>query len=246
MKSIAFGALRFDRHSIPPELKHVDEWPRVDDSALSESGRDIFNRRIRAMTLFLGENTPLREITRETGLGFNDLYRTFEPCVTTHEDGRIFGCRALIPYQHTKSYGRCARVDMSGEGAVSNASGAFGQLLQHYPDIARWLERRIAERSREHAELAEVHCQLWRLHGAFLDQCRKAGIQASEYPFNQKHLGERTLATYARKLANRHFDAAARAAGAGQIAHPWHDDPESIRKPATRLRLTRQNGRLSF
>ena len=55
MKSIAFGSLRFGRHSIPAELRHIDGWPRVGDSALSESGRDIFNRRIRAMPLFLEE-----------------------------------------------------------------------------------------------------------------------------------------------------------------------------------------------
>jgi hypothetical protein len=143
MKSIAFGALRFDRHSIPPELKHVDEWPRVDDSALSESGRDIFNRRIRAMTLFLGENTPLREITRETGLGFNDLYRTFERCVTTHEDGRIFGCRALIPYQHTKSYGRCARVDKRRIWAAAAALSGHCSLARAEDCRAKSGARRV-------------------------------------------------------------------------------------------------------
>lgn len=234
MKQIAFGALRFDRSSIPSDLTDIGKWPAADDSALSDEGRDLLKRRIRAMTLFLDGHTPLREISRETGVGFNDLYRIFERCITQHEDGRIFGCRVLIPYQHTRSYDRRSPVKPFRDGIASNASGAFSQLLQRYPDIARWIERKVAERSRKHAELTEVHRHLWRLHGGFLAQCRQAGIQAHEYPFNQKYLGERSLASYARMLANRNFDAAARAAGAQQIGHRWSDDPAAIRKPATR------------
>ncbi|CAE6956294.1 hypothetical protein [Paraburkholderia domus] len=234
MKKIAFGTLRFDRRSIPPDLTDLGQWPGADDSALSDEERDLLRRRIRAMTLFVDGHTPLREISRETGVGFNDLYRVFERCITQHEDGRIFGCRALIPYQHTGSYDRRSPVKPSREGIASNASGAFSQLLQRYPDIARWLERKVAERSRKHAALTEVHRHLWRLHGGFLAQCRQAGIQAHEYPFNQKYLGERSLASHARALSNRNFDAAARAAGAQQISHRWNDDPEAVRKPATR------------
>ncbi|MFL9893991.1 MULTISPECIES: hypothetical protein [Paraburkholderia] len=157
MKQIAFGALRFDRSSLPRDLTDIGQWPAADDSALSDEGRDLLKRRIRAMTLFLDGHTPLRQISRETGVGFNDLYRVFERCITQHEDGRIFGCRALIPYQHTRSYDRRSPVKPSREGVASNASGAFTQLLQRYPDIARWIERKVAERSRKHAELTEVH-----------------------------------------------------------------------------------------
>ncbi|WP_350357378.1 hypothetical protein [Paraburkholderia fungorum] len=234
MKAIAFGAVRFDRRSIPPDLIDVGQWPGADDSALSDERRDLLQRRIRAMTLFVDGHTPLRAISRETGIGFNDLYRVFERCITQHEDGRIFGCRALIPYQHTRPYDRRTLVKPFHEDIASNASGAFTQLLRRYPDIARWIERKVAERGRKHAELTEVHRQLWRLHGSFLAQCRQAGIQAHEYPFNQKYLGERSLATYARTLSNRNFDAAALAAGARQIGHRWRDDPETVRKPATR------------
>nr|WP_251031610.1 transposase [Paraburkholderia strydomiana] len=215
-------------------MKDVGQWPPADDNALSDEARELLLRRIQAMTLFVDGQTPLREISRETCIGFNDLYRVFGRCITRHPDGRIFGCRALIPYQHTRPYDRRALVKPSRKNVSSNASGAFSQLLQRYPDIGRWIERKVAERGRKHAELTEVHRQLWRLHGGFLAQCRQAGIQSSEYPFNQKYLGERSLATYARTLANRNFDDAARAAGAGQIGHRWRDDAETVRKPTTR------------
>ena len=142
--------------------------------------------------------TPAREITRETSVGFNDLYRMFERCISPHEDGRIFGFRALIPHRHTGSYERRVPVDTFRAGERHNASGAFNQLLRRYPAIAQWIERKVAARGRKHDGRNEVHRQLWRLHGAFLEECRRAGIKAHEYPFNQKYLAERSLANHAR------------------------------------------------
>ncbi|WP_205788564.1 hypothetical protein [Burkholderia sp. Ac-20344] len=233
MRAIAFGALHFDRRSIPTELSDIQLWPTTDESALSEPAQAQLTRRVRAMMLFVDGRTPLREISRLTGVGFNDLYRMFERCVARHEDGRIFGFRALIPYMHTRAYERRAPVTSRPSGQAGAASGAFQQLLRHYPEIANWIERRVAERSRKQATLTEVHRRLRRLHSGFLAQCRQAGIQGHEYPFNQKHLGERSLASHVRALADRNFGTAARAAGAQQVHHSWRDDPSEVRKPAT-------------
>ncbi|WP_244115007.1 hypothetical protein [Burkholderia cepacia] len=78
MRSIAFGTLRFDRRSIPAELVDLSQWPSADDSALDEQARELFARRVRAMTLFVDGSTPLQSIGRETGVRINDLYRLFE------------------------------------------------------------------------------------------------------------------------------------------------------------------------
>ncbi|WP_260436276.1 hypothetical protein [Burkholderia sp. Bp9143] len=63
MKQITFGTLRFNRRSIPPELTDIGQWPGADDSALSEDGRNLLRRRIRAMTLFVDGHSSLREIS---------------------------------------------------------------------------------------------------------------------------------------------------------------------------------------
>ncbi|MFM0386967.1 hypothetical protein [Paraburkholderia dipogonis] len=232
MRMMAFGELRFDRESIPAELRDVASWPRADDGALSCEARGVLQRRIQAMALFVDGHTSLREIGRVTGLRFNDLYRLFERCVTMHEDGRIFGVRALIPYRHTRAYQRSAAVTLSRDGIKGGTSGAFTQLLFRYPEIAHWIERKVDERRRKNGGQREVLRGLRRLHRDFLDQCRRAGVEAHDYPFNQQHLGERSLATHVRRLANRHFDAAAQAAGATQIAHAWEDAGGHVRKPA--------------
>ncbi|MBN3808541.1 hypothetical protein G3N97_05425 [Paraburkholderia sp. Ac-20347] len=230
MRSMTFGSLRFDRRSIPPEIADISHWPGADDSALDEQARALFARRVRAMTLFLDGGMPLKEIGRDTGVRIHDLYRLFERCIAPHEDGRIYGCRALLPWLHTRPYERRVQVTMS---TGAGASGAFTQLLRRYPEIEHWIARKVAARSRKLTRLDEVPRQLWRLHAGFLAQCRQAGIQATEYPFNQKYLGERSLATHVRRLANREFAAAACAAGAQQVGHRWHVDPGEVRKAAT-------------
>ncbi|MFM0082804.1 hypothetical protein P0D72_28625 [Paraburkholderia sediminicola] len=107
MKMMAFGELRFNRESIPAELRDVASWPGADDGALSSEARDVLQRRIRAMALFVDGHASLREIGRVTGLRFNDLYRLFDRCVTMHEAGRIFGVRALIPYRPCRGASVC-------------------------------------------------------------------------------------------------------------------------------------------
>jgi putative transposase len=113
------------------------------------------------MTLFVDGNTPLRE----TGVRINDLYRLFERCVARHADGRIYGCRALLPYLHTGPYKRQAPVTAS---RAHSASGAFDRLPRRYPGIARWIERKVAARNRRIAKLEEGPRQIWRLHAGFL------------------------------------------------------------------------------
>ncbi|WP_158609064.1 hypothetical protein [Paraburkholderia sp. RAU2J] len=48
MKMMAFGDLRFDRQSIPEELRDIAKWPSADDGGLSGADRDLLRRRIQA------------------------------------------------------------------------------------------------------------------------------------------------------------------------------------------------------
>lgn len=187
-------------------------------------------RRMRATTLFVDESTALQSIGRETGVRINDLYRLFERCIAPHEDGRIHGFRALLPWLHTRPYEHRVLVMTAGTDGMS---GAFGQLLLRYPQIARWIERKVAARNRGETGLEEVHRQIWRLQAGFLAECRKAGIQAHKYQFKRKHLGERSLANHVNKLAGRQFASAGHAAGAEQIGHEWQADAENVRRTAT-------------
>lgn len=56
-----------------------------------------------------------------------------------------------------------------------------------------------------------------RIHKAFLEECRKAGIKPNEYPLNQAMAGLRSLASYFKRYDNRTFESAAKSAGVDRI-----------------------------
>ena len=230
MRALVFGALEFDRTSIPPEL---ETWPTVDHSALDEPRRATYLQRAEAMRLFvLADDLSLTEIEARTGVSRRTFTRMLARCITFHADGRIQGFRALIPHARLKSYTRTVPVLISANGG--NTSGAFSQLLTCYPQIATWLARMVRNRARPTNGRREVRQNLRRIHKQFLDKCRELNITAAQYPFNRDHQGKRSLAAHIKRLVNASFDTAAADAGAHHIGRAWSSDIETMKKPVTR------------
>ncbi len=65
--------------------------------------------------------------------------------LSPHSDGRLWGYRALVPGVHVASYERTVAPKVLTHVKAGNA-GAFTQLLQRYPGLARQLRGEIAER----------------------------------------------------------------------------------------------------
>ena len=233
MRALVFGALEFDRKSIPPELKALETWPTVDHSALDASRRQTYLQRAEAVRLFvLSNDLPLVEIELRTGVSRRGFARLFARCIARHADGRIQGFRALIPHTRVKRYTRTAPVLVGATG--SNTSGAFVQLLARYPSIAKWLERAAKQRSQATNGRREVRQRLKGIHKSFLDKCRELNITAAEYPFNRDYQAKRSLAAYLRRLRDVSFYTAAADAGARHVGRAWPSDIETMKKPVTR------------
>jgi len=131
MRALVFGALEFNRKSIPAELKVLETWPTVDHTALATARRDTFCQRAEAIRLFvLSDDVSLVEIEARTGVPRQSFFRLFSRCIERHPDGRIHGFRALVPHVRLKSYIRRTPVRLSTRGG--NASGALSQLLARY------------------------------------------------------------------------------------------------------------------
>lgn len=233
MKALIFGALEFDRKSIPVELKALETWPTVDHTALEATRRATFQQRAEAIRLFvLSSDLPLVEIEARTGVSRRSFVRLFGRCVARHSDGRIQGFRALVPHSRLKPYTRTAPVPLSRHS--SNTSGAFSQLLTRYPSIAKWLDRVVRQRSQPTNGSREVRPSLKRIHKTFLEKCRELNITAAEYPFNRDYQAKRSLATYIAYLRNTSFETAAADAGARHVGQAWSGDVATMKKPVTR------------
>lgn len=233
MRHLVFGALEFDRESIPPELKALETWPTVDHSALDTARRKTYLQRAEAVRLFvLSTDLSLVAIQVRTGVPRRSFARLFTRCISSHPDGRIQGFRALIPHARLKRYTRTAPVLL--EAAGSNTSGAFAQLLARYPSLAKWLERAARQRTEPTNGRREVRQNLRGIHKNFLARCRELNIAASEYPFNRDYQAKRSVAAHLRSLREVSFDTAAAEAGARHVGRAWASNLGTMKKPVTR------------
>ncbi|WP_254615010.1 hypothetical protein [Burkholderia pyrrocinia] len=111
----------------------VSQWATPDVGAMTDSRRALYFARKRAVEMYLS-NASSESIKQATALSAKQAYRLIsERCLETHEDGREFGWRGLIPYERMKPYRRIhrIRVDNYGGGAV----GALQTLLDAHPEI---------------------------------------------------------------------------------------------------------------
>lgn len=221
MKTFAFGSLRFQRESIPDEIKDWSVWPMVDELSLDEDERKAYQSRERAIRCFV-DNPEMRiaDICRETGVSTSTLYRLFERCCKKHPDGRIYGFRGLVRYRRVARYSRTKPIERSGSREKGGAAGAFSMLLDRYPALEEFLVKELKKRSRKIEAAEEVRKSVKKIHRGFLEKCRGLGIGADDYPFNQDYCGFRSLATHLKRLANQSFEMASRNAGASSVGAP--------------------------
>jgi putative transposase len=201
---VLWGRLPVKRSAIPELLADLSRWPTADASALKTASRESFERAQRAVSLFVEDpDVSLAEIKRRTGIHPEQLYRLLNRCLKTHDDGRIYGFRGLLPHKHVKAYERVAAVAACAPRGLGGAAGALGRLLKQHPTLRRWLERQASERNRplKTGEVREVRKTMRRLHKQFLDKCKDEGVRLDEWPFNRDELGYRSIQTfvYARK-----------------------------------------------
>ena len=210
-----------NRRRVAPELDPA-AWPALDTSALPKKQRSTFSARRQAVELYMA-NAAVAEIERRTGVDRRQLYRLLDHCVAPHDDGRVFGWRALVPYTRVAAYQRVAKVELSRDGAGSGAVGAFGLLLQARPALSAWIAEcvrcnRIAvEQISTDQGLRTRLRGLKHLHADFLRQCRALGLTAADYPFNTDRMGIRSLAATVRAECLRGFGRGARLAGATHL-----------------------------
>lgn len=216
MKSLLYGGIQFNRDSVPKGLRDLSTWPTVDITALSPANQQIFQSKVEAIRIFIESPfVSVSAIKQVTGVHPQSLYRLLTRCLSNHSDGRIYGFRAAIPFVRMKEYERIQPA-LAREGNAG-MSGAFSQLLQQNPTVEKLLKRLIKERNKSITTSREVRKSLKRIHKAFLEECRRSGVKANDYPFTQAMLGIRSLATYLKKQAGLSFDSASRNAGASRV-----------------------------
>ena len=197
-------------------------WPRVDTNALSAAQKSVFEKRQKAIELYVG-GAVVRLIEEQTGVNRRQLYFLLDRCLASDTNGRIVGFPGLIKYKHFATYTRTAALKTTRDTGGVGLVGAFSLLLDHYPPLADWLKLKIRERAvilrqiSTEGVLKTRLLQLDKLHAGFLMQCRAVGLTSSDYPMNTDHRGIQSLSAYVTAAMLNNFGLAARAAGASHL-----------------------------
>ena len=204
------------RHDLKLE---PDEWPAFDVRALPRPLQQAFKNRRTAVELYV-VGAALSEIESQLGVHRRQIYRLVQRCLATHEDGRVFGWRGLVPHVRTAAYERSSAVVYAPGEHAAGMAGAFGQLLQANPPLAQWLADSVRKKRVTIVQLSTNDGLRLRLrglkhlHGDFLRQCRSLGLGATDYPFNVEQMGVRSLSAAVRRECLRSFERGASLAGA--------------------------------
>ncbi len=73
----------------------LSTWPEFDAKVLDAGQRNSFLARRRAIEMYC-QHVSINDIENETGIDRSQLYRLLDRCARPHDDGRIFGYRALV------------------------------------------------------------------------------------------------------------------------------------------------------
>jgi hypothetical protein len=174
---------------------------------LSDGDRENFARRKRAITLYLA-GADHKTILAKSGVQKAQLYKLVARALTPHADGRIYGFRALIPYERISASKRSAQMAESNF-KIPNKTGAFEALLIRHPVLRELLDN-LALKRRKAGLLQEPVPSVGPIHQRFLQACRKLGLERSNsYPFSAERMAYSSVSSYIRKVHQQNPDRAA-------------------------------------
>ena len=128
------------------------------------------------------------------GVDRKTLMRMIRRALRPHDDGRLWGWRALVPHEHVKTFERTAQPKVLVHTKAGNA-GAFSQLLSRFPVLEASLRAELRPGSVELVPRADGV----RLSGVkaaaerFRAKCRALGLTPRDYPLNQVDRAVRSL-----------------------------------------------------
>lgn len=178
-------------------------WPQVMESEIEEPRLEKYRAQADAMRLYFA-NEPVSQIELATGVSRKELPRLAKKCLLPSHDGTILGFRALLPYVRIKTYERIAAVKQKFPEQRAGHSGALGALLVRFPDIEDTLVKHVRQDARLKL-IPEFKLRPRDLHRLFIQLLKSKGMQNSEWPFNTKYRGIRSIEIYMRGVLDRNF-----------------------------------------
>lgn len=150
-------------------------WKDINIAALSEGDRNQYIKRKAAVDLYIDGLSP-KKISEMTGVFSCEIIRLVKKCATLTENQVPIGYEALIPGKHTVK-----------------STSKLQKLFLNYPSLEKYI---LGNYFNDKKYTLEHNMTIRTLHGKFVKECRRLGIQDYEYPFTLKDNGYDALYSY--------------------------------------------------
>ncbi|WP_160316202.1 transposase [Acetobacterium bakii] len=161
-------------------------WSKPVTINMSDFDRETYESRKKAVDLYLSDE-PLNKIEQSTGIKTSHICEFVEKCSVLDSSGVPLGYVALIPCLRTK-----------------RKIGLFSKLMNDYPDIKDYLLEEFFSKNRKWNKFQSYTD----LHKSLLRRLHSKGLSETDYPFNTKLKGYRSMVTFLEDTSNLHpYDA---------------------------------------
>jgi putative transposase len=233
--------MRLSPREIDPSLRDASAWPAVEPSMVPTArARAALERRVASVKAWLDGTRALSEIEREFRVRRCELYRWIQRCLQAHDDGRIWGFRALIPHQRRAPNQPKPHVDpASAPGGKSGQAGQLRRLFTRFPELEELVDATLFQKTSPNR--VPLRLPLRDVHGLWVQRCRDLGVSDDEWPLNTayfgkvslyKHMRRRLREEPARAVFLREGEDPAKKLRRGTVQGPF--DP-SVRRPFKRV-----------
>jgi putative transposase len=169
------GRMRLSPREIDPSLRDASAWPAVEPSMVPTArARAALERRVASVKAWLDGTRALSEIEREFRVRRCELYRWIQRCLQAHDDGRIWGFRALIPHQRRAPNRPKPHVDpASAPGGKSGQAGQLRRLFTRFPELEELVDATLFQKTSPNR--VPFRLPLRDVHGLWVQRCRDFG-----------------------------------------------------------------------
>ncbi len=162
-------------------------WPEPMASVLPKEMYERFLSRKQAVDMYI-DCYKCSEIEAVTGIPATRLVHLIELCISPGIDGNMAGYNGLLSERkHTAE-----RNPKYGKD--------FTALLVKYPELSDFIKGNYFG-DRKYTECKNMSIRM--LHGLFIAECKRLGVQLHEYPFNTENQAYVSLCSYVHSLKNQ-------------------------------------------
>jgi putative transposase len=183
---------------LPPE-----KWPDILVDILPEEEREEFYNKKKAVTLYY-EGRTLRDIEALTGISRGSVRHYAKRSMILNQDGQIWGFRVLVPNSRAEAYKRTQASSPKLPEAQGGHSGLLQQTLNRFPEINVRLIKLILKRGGKKVA-HDNRIRIKDLHREFIKLLKEKNVADTEWPFNTKHKGIRSLGHFMNSVLEQNF-----------------------------------------